>query len=242
MLVLESHLHAKQALRAFGVQHIFVVGLRRRQDRRELMERQLRVLHFQNDTAATFVDAVDGSDKNVTCFSGRATKLGGGNRAACGKQSWAKAVQMAVERGPTAFPALITEDDLDFGVRWPPQRLPVPPRNAQLLLLATKGCSSNFTDTSAPQYEATLLPDTHPRNTTRHRRSSPRLGGNGAFWGSAAAVLPSLEAARALRRHLISRSVKVCAHAVAVLAPRNLTSIAPLAHGRRSRCGTLTPT
>ena len=42
MLVLEAHLHAKQALRAFGVQHIFVVGLRRRQDRRELMERQLR--------------------------------------------------------------------------------------------------------------------------------------------------------------------------------------------------------
>ena len=205
VLALEAHLHAQQVLRALGVQHIFVVGLRRRRDRRELMERQLRVLQFDNETATTFVDSLDGADTNVTCYSGRATKLGGGNAAACGKQSWARAVQMALDCGAAAFPALITEDDLDFGVRWPPQWLPPPPQDAKLLLLATNGCSSNstkLTNAVAPQYEPTLL----NTSATRHRRSPPpRLGGNGAFWGSAAAVVPSLEAARALKRHLNSR-------------------------------------
>ena len=58
----------------------------------------------RSDPAPT--DAVDGLE-DKSCYAGPATKLGGGNAAACGKRSWLKAVRAALGLG--IFPCLFAE-------------------------------------------------------------------------------------------------------------------------------------
>ena len=206
VLAVEKHAasarRARRVLTHYGVRHAFIMSLRRKTDRRDLMRRQLDAIGIDY----TFVDAVDGVQGNVTCFGGRSTSLGGGNAAMCGKQSFLETLRVAMRHA--SYPVLVTEDDVDFRVRWPTS-LPLPPLppKANAVWIASNGCLN--TTCEAPGFYPTLL--NHTGNSTARRRFGiphQPLGGKGGFWGAAATIVPHAAAARALELHMSSKSAR----------------------------------
>ena len=116
--------YARHVLAHYGITHVFLLSLRRKEDRRQLMRRQLDAIGLNY----TFIDAVDGVKGAITCYAGRATKLGGGNAEMCEKVSFLITLRVAMARA--AYPVLIAEDDVNFDVRWPARSPLPPPRQA----------------------------------------------------------------------------------------------------------------